>query len=257
MNKTRAAPLIPPPPASGKRSDQVVPPPTTSAVRNDASFSPKSVQSSSPNSTTPPQSPPTTKASDGKSSRPLADSQNTNNRDRSGSNWASFTSSDAAQPSQASPSWANFPSANASGTTQQSQNETSQPVVQQQQGTTSQSASRMPSGNQNAKLIEADRDDSRWEIKSQQRDIYEKQFLTLVKDDETGLVSGATAKNHFLKSKLDKQELSKIWKLADVNMDNALNLAEFCIAMHLVICRKHGLKIPDALPIALEREGRM
>ncbi|EDV20562.1 uncharacterized protein TRIADDRAFT_17961, partial [Trichoplax adhaerens] len=90
-----------------------------------------------------------------------------------------------------------------------------------------------------------------WEIKSQQRDIYEKQFLTLVKDDETGLVSGAIAKNHFLKSKLDKQELSKIWKLADVNMDNALNLAEFCIAMHLVICRKHGLKVPDTLPTAL------
>ncbi|RDD41862.1 RalBP1-associated Eps domain-containing protein 1 [Trichoplax sp. H2] len=247
VNKARPAPLIPPPPTSGKRSDQVI----SSSVRTDISFSSRSGQTTSPPSMSPPQSP-----IEVKSSRSMTDSQIFTNSGHSGGNWANFTSSDSTQASQANPGWANFPlTASSNGNqTQQSQNESSQPVTQQQ-GAISQSTSRTSSANQNSKLIEADRDDSRWEIKSQQRDIYEKQFLTLVKDDETGLVSGAIAKNHFLKSKLDKQELSKIWKLADVNMDNALNLAEFCIAMHLVICRKHGLKVPDTLPTALEREA--
>lgn len=40
-------------------------------------------------------------------------------------------------------------------------------------------------------------------------------------------------------------------QLSDVNKDNALNLDEFCIAMHLVVALRHGLDLPTVLPDVL------
>ena len=39
--------------------------------------------------------------------------------------------------------------------------------------------------------------------------------------------------------------------LSDINKDNALNLDEFCIAMHLVVALRHGLELPSTLPAVL------
>ena len=39
--------------------------------------------------------------------------------------------------------------------------------------------------------------------------------------------------------------------LSDINKDNALNLDEFCIAMHLVVALRHGLELPSTLPNVL------
>ena len=39
--------------------------------------------------------------------------------------------------------------------------------------------------------------------------------------------------------------------LSDINKDNALNLDEFCIAMHLVVAMRHGLELPSTLPSVL------
>ena len=39
--------------------------------------------------------------------------------------------------------------------------------------------------------------------------------------------------------------------LSDINKDNALNLDEFCIAMHLVVALRHGLELPSTLPAIL------
>lgn len=39
--------------------------------------------------------------------------------------------------------------------------------------------------------------------------------------------------------------------LSDLNKDNALNLDEFCIAMHLVVAMRHGLELPLTLPTVL------
>lgn len=39
--------------------------------------------------------------------------------------------------------------------------------------------------------------------------------------------------------------------LSDLNKDNALNLDEFCIAMHLVVAMRHGLELPLTLPKVL------
>lgn len=36
--------------------------------------------------------------------------------------------------------------------------------------------------------------------------------------------------------------------LSDINKDNALDLDEFCIAMHLVVALRHGLELPSILP---------
>ena len=44
------------------------------------------------------------------------------------------------------------------------------------------------------------------------------------------------------------QLLSINRQLSDVNKDNALNLDEFCIAMHLVVALRHGLDLPAVLP---------
>ena len=41
-----------------------------------------------------------------------------------------------------------------------------------------------------------------------------------------------------------------------MNKDNALNLDEFCIAMHLVVALRHGLELPDTLPSVLVPEKK-
>ena len=44
--------------------------------------------------------------------------------------------------------------------------------------------------------------------------------------------------------------------LSDLNKDNALNLDEFCIAMHLVVALRHGLELPSTLPSVLLPEKK-
>lgn len=40
-------------------------------------------------------------------------------------------------------------------------------------------------------------------------------------------------------------------QLSDLNRDGELSLEEFCIAMHLVVLRRHEIEIPDRLPFSL------
>jgi hypothetical protein len=92
--------------------------------------------------------------------------------------------------------------------------------------------------------------DSRWRISVEDRQRYEQQFRSL--KTSTGFLSGATAREFFLKSKLPNKELSAIWKLSDVDGDGQLSLDEFCIAVHIVIQRRKGAEIPSALPAILQ-----
>ena len=60
-------------------------------------------------------------------------------------------------------------------------------------------------------------------------------------------VSGPAAYELFSKSGLDRDSLKTIWNMADeMSKDNALDLMEFCVAMHLIVCvSKKGLGMPS------------
>ncbi|TDL18518.1 hypothetical protein BD410DRAFT_497704 [Rickenella mellea] len=64
----------------------------------------------------------------------------------------------------------------------------------------------------------------------------------------TGFISGQMALEVFGQSGLDKNDLAKIWALADVDNRGKLNIAEFHVAMGLIYRKLNGNEIPDQLP---------
>ncbi|XP_017142095.2 EH domain-containing protein 1 [Drosophila miranda] len=63
-----------------------------------------------------------------------------------------------------------------------------------------------------------------------------------------GKISGATAKQELIKSKLPNSVLSKIWKLSDVDGDGFLDSEEFALALHLINVKLEGCELPTVLP---------
>ncbi|XP_016995950.2 EH domain-containing protein 1 isoform X1 [Drosophila takahashii] len=63
-----------------------------------------------------------------------------------------------------------------------------------------------------------------------------------------GKISGATAKQELIKSKLPNSVLSKIWKLSDVDGDGFLDADEFALALHLINVKLEGCELPTVLP---------
>nr|AAB09088.1 PAST-1 [Drosophila melanogaster] len=63
-----------------------------------------------------------------------------------------------------------------------------------------------------------------------------------------GKISGATAKQELIKSKLPNSVLSKIWKLSDVDGDGFLDSDEFALALHLINVKLEGCELPTVLP---------
>ena len=49
-----------------------------------------------------------------------------------------------------------------------------------------------------------------------------------------GKLTGNQAKRLMMTSKLPTTVLSKVWTLADVDMDGMLDMSEFCLAMYLI-----------------------
>ncbi|CAG0881080.1 unnamed protein product [Cyprideis torosa] len=96
--------------------------------------------------------------------------------------------------------------------------------------------------------------DGPWKITHEQRSYYMKQFSTL-QPDASGLIPGSKARPFFEKSRLPLPELSHIWQMADLTQDGALNLPEFCIAMHLVVARRNRVGLPAQLPPELMQEA--
>ncbi|KAG7904852.1 hypothetical protein KL907_003068 [Ogataea polymorpha] len=86
-----------------------------------------------------------------------------------------------------------------------------------------------------------------WAITKQEKLIYDNIFKKW-DTDRKGYVEGSTAITVFGKSGLNRQELEKIWTLADSGNRGKLNKDEFAVAMHLIYRRLNGFDIPDVLP---------
>uniref|UniRef100_A0AAV1V3F0 Calmodulin n=1 Tax=Peronospora matthiolae TaxID=2874970 RepID=A0AAV1V3F0_9STRA len=72
--------------------------------------------------------------------------------------------------------------------------------------------------------------------------------------DHDGFLNGAEAVALFQLSGLDRNVLRDIWTMADVTHDSKLNIEEFYVAMHLIVCvSKRGLRMPPMLPPELEQ----
>ena len=78
-------------------------------------------------------------------------------------------------------------------------------------------------------------------------------LFTQYDNDRDGFIIGSEAVEIFQKSGLNRQILKTVWNISDVDQDHQLNMAEFSIAMHLIVCvSKRGLTMPTTLPEELK-----
>lgn len=83
-------------------------------------------------------------------------------------------------------------------------------------------------------------------IVSKERFKYDEVFSALSPVD--GKISGASAKQEMVKSKLPNSVLGKVWKLSDLDKDGMLDADEFALAMHLINVKVAGHDLPTELP---------
>lgn len=87
----------------------------------------------------------------------------------------------------------------------------------------------------NAGLGEAD-----W-IVTRSRHEYDQVFQQL--SPQNGKISGASAKQEMIKSKLPNNVLGRVWKLSDVDKDGMLDIDEWALAQHLSRIHKNLYKL--------------
>lgn len=85
-----------------------------------------------------------------------------------------------------------------------------------------------------------------WALTNDERRKYDQIFRAW--DNGTGYITGQRALEVFRESGLERDDLMKIWALADRENRGKLNLAEFHVAMGLIYRRLSGNAIPDVLP---------
>ncbi|KAJ3827567.1 hypothetical protein F5880DRAFT_1609212 [Lentinula raphanica] len=86
-----------------------------------------------------------------------------------------------------------------------------------------------------------------WALSKAEKKSYD-QIFRAWDAQNTGFITGQNALEVFGQSGLSKDELARIWTLADVDDRGKLNLAEFHVAMGLIYRRLNGNVIPDTLP---------
>jgi len=80
---------------------------------------------------------------------------------------------------------------------------------------------------------------------------YTKYFKKADKNQD-GLIDGEEAKAFFEKSNVSKKVLASLWRIADVDMDGALNKNEFRLFMHLLNGYSNGETTPSKIPDELK-----
>lgn len=85
-----------------------------------------------------------------------------------------------------------------------------------------------------------------WALTADERRKYDQIFRAW--DNGTGYITGQRALEVFRESGLERDDLMKIWALADRENRGKLNLAEFHVSMGLIYRRLSGNPIPDVLP---------
>ena len=83
-------------------------------------------------------------------------------------------------------------------------------------------------------------------VVSKERRKWDEIFLSL--GPSKGRITGSVAKKEMIKSRLPNPVLAKVWRLADVDGDGALDSDEFALAMHLINVKLDGFDLPDDLP---------
>ena len=102
-----------------------------------------------------------------------------------------------------------------------------------------------PFGYQKCEGIDLGSGEPEW-IVSKERTKWDAIFKQLSPVD--GKVTGSAAKKEMIKSRLPNPVLAKIWRLADVDQDGALDEEEFALSMHLIHIKLDGYDLPDVLP---------
>lgn len=89
---------------------------------------------------------------------------------------------------------------------------------------------------------------SKWSVTPTEKKKYREIFQ---EKSSGGYISGQQAVSLFTKSKLTRDDLAKVWALADMDRDNQLSQQEFIVAMHLITKRVAGEEVPETVPASL------
>ncbi|PYH43440.1 actin cytoskeleton-regulatory complex protein PAN1 [Aspergillus saccharolyticus JOP 1030-1] len=86
-----------------------------------------------------------------------------------------------------------------------------------------------------------------WAITKEEKKIYDDLFRAW-DGFHKGFIGGDTAIEIMGQSGLDRQDLERIWTLADPHNRGRLNMDEFAVAMHLIYRKLNGYPVPSRLP---------
>jgi hypothetical protein len=86
-----------------------------------------------------------------------------------------------------------------------------------------------------------------WAITKEEKKIYDDLFRAW-DGFHKGFIGGDTAIEIMGQSGLNRQDLERIWTLADPNNRGRLNMDEFAVAMHLIYRKLNGYPVPNRLP---------
>ncbi|CAF4164744.1 unnamed protein product [Rotaria sordida] len=83
-------------------------------------------------------------------------------------------------------------------------------------------------------------------IVEQSRHEYDQAFARL--SSQNGKISGTSARQEMIKSKLPNNVLGRIWKLSDIDRDGMLDIDEWALVQHLIKIKLDGHELPTTLP---------